>query len=334
MKCWFVSLSICLAACTVELPQGRFACDTDRDCPSAWSCVSGRCYAARADAGSDARVERDGASDSSVEADATSDTGTGMSDAGVDASDAQTPDFDASDSATSMPDANDECEEGFARRGNACVDINECARPAAAAPTTFTALQADSADQASDNDLVATDAWVKLSGDFFVGTWNDQSDLCGADDLTRDAFFQVRTTRTTTLQLKASGEIDTRVVLAVFAVDAPSFTLPERARDADGVRVPCLSGALELEQFVTLSAGSYVVVVKAHARCDLDVTTCVLDGNATQDDAFSLEIRDVDLPTFPCDTNPGATCNNTAGDFTCSCPIGSSGNGEGPNGCL
>ncbi len=61
------------AACTAEVPEGRFACSDDTDCPPDWSCwPDARCYSVRAlidggtvrDAALDDAIGRDGGSES------------------------------------------------------------------------------------------------------------------------------------------------------------------------------------------------------------------------------------------------------------------------------
>lgn len=110
-----VSLFACaLSACVPTIPEGRFACDSDDDCPTGMVCrpERGRCYSSLADAGvRDAGARRDaggpsdgGAADASAPADA------GLRDAGpseAGPADAEPPDasVDASTGAAPTGDA-------------------------------------------------------------------------------------------------------------------------------------------------------------------------------------------------------------------------------------
>jgi hypothetical protein len=50
----FAASALVLAsACTPTVPEGRFGCETDEDCPDEMVCrlPRGRCYASEADAG-------------------------------------------------------------------------------------------------------------------------------------------------------------------------------------------------------------------------------------------------------------------------------------------
>lgn len=329
---WWFALAASTAGCTVTIPEGRFGCDEDKQCPSGWSCVERRCYAlapdASADTGSDTGV--DATTDADV--DASQDAGRDSQaepDASVDAD----VDVDAARDA-GTDSSTPECTSGFLLQGDTCIDINECAFPVGPASSTRSATQADTASNADANPIVATDNWVLLNAHFREGFWSDDSDLCGADQLTRDAFVRIALTRTTTLRLRARSDADTDLAMAVVPTSAPTFSLDSRAEDSTGSPVPCLSGSQDLSQSVRLLAGSYYVIVKANHRCDLDLPTCIGDPNATQDDPFSLEVRDLDLAAYPCDTNPLASCLNASGGFRCECPSDRDGDGVGPNGCL
>jgi len=336
---WWMALAASTAACTVTIPQGRFGCDEDKQCPSGWSCIEHRCYTnaldASADAGTDASdatadADLDAATDADV--DASQDAGRDSqveADASVDADvDVDAARDGGADSGTR------ECTSGFLLQGGTCIDINECALPVGPASSTRSATQADRASNADANPLVATDNWVLLNAHFREGIWSDDSDLCGADQLTRDAFIRIALTRTTTLRLRARSDADTDLAMAVIPTNAPTFSLDNRAEDSTGSPVPCLSGSQDLSQSVRLLAGNYYVIVKANHRCDLELPVCLGDPNATQDDPFSLEVRDLDLAAYPCDTNPLASCLNASGGFRCECPSDRDGDGVGPNGCL
>jgi hypothetical protein len=339
---WWFALAVSMSGCTVSIPEGRFGCANDNQCPSDWSCVEQRCYArtqdASADTGSDA--SEDATTDTGV--DAATDTGVDASqDAGrdsevePDASVDANVDVDVDAARDGGTDSGTrECTSGFRLQGETCIDINECAFPVGPASSTRTAAQADTAANADANPIVATDNWVLLNAHFREGFWSDNSDLCGADQLTRDAFVRITLTRTTTLRLRARSDADTDLVMAVVPANTTMFILDNRAEDTTGSPVPCLSGSQDLSQSVRLLAGSYYVIVKANHRCDLDLPTCIGDPNATQDDPFSLEVRDLDLAAYPCDTNPLASCLNASGGFRCECPSGRDGDGIGPNGCI
>ncbi|MCZ7682752.1 MAG: hypothetical protein M5U28_29745 [Sandaracinaceae bacterium] len=75
----FALSALALGACTPVVPEGRFACLTDDDCPDEMVCRTerGRCYATRADAGprdGDAGAPRDAGADAS---DGPADAGSG-----------------------------------------------------------------------------------------------------------------------------------------------------------------------------------------------------------------------------------------------------------------
>lgn len=102
-----VSLLLCLlGACEPIVPQGRFACATDEDCPDEMVCRSsrGRCYATEDDAGADvdAGPSIDGGAQTSEDggASAMGDSGAldASTDTGGDASDAL-----AADASTGAP---------------------------------------------------------------------------------------------------------------------------------------------------------------------------------------------------------------------------------------
>ncbi len=44
---WLASALVLAAGCDVEIPEGKFACVSDANCPSAWMCIDKRCYSKR-----------------------------------------------------------------------------------------------------------------------------------------------------------------------------------------------------------------------------------------------------------------------------------------------
>lgn len=57
-------LAVAGAACSPDIPEGRFDCETASDCPTGWHCVGGLCHSRRLDAGLlDARVPDTGTLD-------------------------------------------------------------------------------------------------------------------------------------------------------------------------------------------------------------------------------------------------------------------------------
>lgn len=106
----FSLLVFALSACEPVVPEGRFACETDDDCPDEMVCrpSRGRCFLTRSDSGpppedagrsSDAgRAIDAGSSDAGADASTSSDAST--ADASIDAAapgDASTPDAAAMD---------------------------------------------------------------------------------------------------------------------------------------------------------------------------------------------------------------------------------------------
>jgi hypothetical protein len=56
--CAWLAATTLAAGCSVELPEGVFACSADQDCPSGWSCrAEGRCYSAATGAPDAARPD-------------------------------------------------------------------------------------------------------------------------------------------------------------------------------------------------------------------------------------------------------------------------------------
>lgn len=100
-------IGIVLVACSPPIPDGRFACGQDADCPTGWFCRSDqRCYATSddADASLDASVLDAGPSDAGA-------VDAGPSDSGI-------ADAGSSDAGT--------CGDGICSGDEDCGECNEC----------------------------------------------------------------------------------------------------------------------------------------------------------------------------------------------------------------
>jgi len=172
-----------------------------------------------------------------------------------------------------------------------------------------TAAQADTLTNAASNPLpTVANAWIQVDSDFGAAGWSDNSNLCGADNSSRDAFYQFTLTRTSTLQLDAWGDGDTDAGVTVLASSAGDpATLANRALDTSATPVACSSGGGTRTVTTTLPAGTYYAVVKAHLAHDDDPCGLLGSGcgggflvcsdpcanNWWQDDPVHLRIRDL-----------------------------------------
>lgn len=226
------------------------------------------------------------------------------------------------------------------RNGQSTPKASQCSTsPMATGITTVsrTAAQADTLANAAANPLPAmTNASLQVNSDFGSGSWNDNADLCGANNGTRDAFYQFTLTRTSTIKLDAWGDGDTDVGVTVLASTAGSpASLAHRALDTSAAAVACSSGGGTRTVTTTLAAGTYYASVKAHALCS---GFCSADWY--QDDPVHLGIQDLTDQAVQTLTAPTLTggqdyylvvkgMNTTAGTYNLS--VGSQ---TAPHACL
>jgi hypothetical protein len=57
---------VVLLGCSAEIPEARFRCADESDCPDDWYCVASHCQSTPGDAGMDAPPPRDGGRDASI----------------------------------------------------------------------------------------------------------------------------------------------------------------------------------------------------------------------------------------------------------------------------
>ncbi len=149
---------------------------------------------------------------------------------------------------------------------------------------------------------------------FWFSNSTDNS-FCGTEDGTRDAVFRFNLTSNRRVRLRAWGESQTAVAMAILPATATlinptvateNFGTAEFARDAANAIIPCTAN--NTDRVVDLVAGDYYVVVKATEVCS--GLGCLLNNDDMQDDRVHLTIMDENGEAFDCNNDAGLAAPN------------------------